>query len=79
MNKQLVLLLFLFFHLAYAQTTTSSRILGIGIGTLIIIIAVIFSIIWCLACRNSSKPEIYSILGLLVPGILILAFALTPK
>jgi heme/copper-type cytochrome/quinol oxidase subunit 4 len=79
MNKQLVLLLSLFFHLAYAQTTTSSRILGIGIGTLIIIIAVIFSIIWCLACRNSSKPEIYSILGLLVPGILILAFALTPK
>jgi hypothetical protein len=53
--------------------------LGIGLGTLIIIIAVIFSIVWCLACRNSSKPEVYSLLGLLVPGVLILAFALTPK
>jgi uncharacterized membrane protein len=54
-------------------------VLGIGIGTLIIIIAVIFSIIWCLACRNSSKPELYSLFGLLVPVILILAFVFTPK
>jgi cadmium resistance protein CadD (predicted permease) len=69
----------LLFQTALSQTTTSARILGIGIGTLIIIIAVIFSIIWCLACRNSSKPELYSLLGLLVPGILILAFAVTPK
>ena len=53
--------------------------LGIGIGTLIIIIAVIFSIIWCLACRNSSRPELYSIIGLLVPVILIIAFIATPK
>lgn len=74
-----LIIFFLFFHLAYSQTTTSTRILGIGIGTLIIIIAVIFSIVWCLACRNSSKPEVYSLLGLLVPGIIILAFALTPK
>jgi len=41
---------------ALSQTTTSARVLGIGVGTLIIIIAVVFSIIWCLACRNSSKP-----------------------
>lgn len=58
---------------------SSSRVLGVGVGTLIIIIAIIFSIIWCLACRSSSRPELYSIAGLLVPGILILAFALTPK
>lgn len=58
---------------------SSSRVMGVGVGTLIIIIAIIFSIIWCLACRNSSRPELYSIAGLLVPGILILAFALTPK
>ena len=71
--------LLLFCQTAHAQTASSARVLGIGVGTLIIIIAVIFSIIWCLACRNSSKPELYSLLGLLVPAILILAFALTPK
>ncbi len=59
--------------------TSSARVLGVGVGTLIIIIAVIFSIVWCFACRSSSRPELYSILGMLVPGILILAFALTPK
>jgi Na+/phosphate symporter len=35
---------------------SSSRVLGVGVGTLIIIIAVIFSIVWCFACRNSSRP-----------------------
>ena len=78
MNRLLFVLLLLLQSVS-AQTATSTRILGIGVGTFIIIIAVIFSIIWCLACRNSSKPEIYSLFGLLVPAILILAFALTPK
>lgn len=73
-----LLLLLAVLQVGNAQNS-SARVLGIGIGTLIIIIAVIFSIIWCLACRNSSKPEIYSIIGLLVPAVLILAFALTPK
>jgi len=41
---------------ALCQTTTSGKVIGIGIGTLIIIIAIIFSIVWCLACRSSSKP-----------------------
>lgn len=36
--------------------TTSGRIAGIGIGTFIIILAIIFSIVWCLACRTSSRP-----------------------
>lgn len=62
-----------------ACQSSSSRIMGVGAGTLIIIIAVIFSIIWCFACRSSSRPELYSIIGMLVPGILILAFVLTPK
>ena len=76
---RILLTLLLLLHSVSAQNTTSTRILGIGLGTFIIIIAVIFSIIWCLACRNSSKPELYSLVGLLVPAILILAFALTPK
>lgn len=62
-----------------ACQASSSRVMGVGVGTLIIIIAVIFSIIWCFACRSSARPELYSILGMLIPGILILAFALTPK
>ena len=78
MNR-LLLVLLLLLHSVSAQTTTSTRIFGIGLGTFIIIIAVIFSIVWCLACRNSSKPEIYSLIGLVVPAVLILAFALTPK
>jgi hypothetical protein len=61
------------------QSTTSARVLGVGVGTLIIIIAIIFSIIWCLACRSSSRPELYSLLGVLVPVILIIAFVFTPK
>ena len=77
--SRLPLVLILMLHSVSAQTTNSTRVLGIGLGTFIIIIAVIFSIVWCLACRNSSKPEIYSLIGLLVPAILILAFALTPK
>jgi hypothetical protein len=36
--------------------TTSGRIAGIGIGTFIIILAIIFSIVWCLACRTSNRP-----------------------
>ncbi len=62
-----------------SSSSSSSRVMGVGVGTLIIIIAIIFSIIWCLACRSSSRPELYSLAGLVVPGILILAFALTPK
>jgi predicted transporter len=78
-GKLILTTLILLAQSANAQTTSSTRILGIGIGTLIIIIAVIFAIVWCLACRNSSRPELYSLIGLLVPVILIIAFALTPK
>ena len=77
--SKLIITVLLLAQTVYSQTTTSTRIFGIGLGTFIIIIAVIFSIVWCLACRNSSKPEVYSVLGLLVPAILILAFILTPK
>lgn len=73
------LMLMFNFPTLVACQNTSARIGGIGIGTLIIIIAICFSIIWCLACRNSSRPEFYSILGLLVPLVLILAFVFTPK
>lgn len=79
MRKTIIALLAFLAQVVSAQTASSTRILGIGVGTFIIIIAVIFSIIWCLACRNSSRPELYSLLGLLVPAILILAFAVTPK
>lgn len=77
--KTHTLLLLLALLQGIACQTTSTRVLGVGVGTFIIIIAVIFSIIWCFACRSSSRPELYSIAGMLVPGILILAFALTPK
>ena len=78
-TSKLIIAVLLLAQTVYSQTTTSTRILGIGVGTFIIIIAVVFSIVWCLACRNSSKPEVYSVLGLLVPAILILAFILTPR
>jgi hypothetical protein len=78
-GKLTILFILLFINTVNAQTTSSTRVLGIGIGTLIIIISVIFAIIWCLACRNSARPELYSLVGLLVPAILIIAFALTPK
>ena len=38
------------------SSSSSSRVLGVGVGTLIIIIAIIFAVIWCLACRSSSRP-----------------------
>jgi glucan phosphoethanolaminetransferase (alkaline phosphatase superfamily) len=59
--------------------TTSGRIGGIGVGTFIIIIAIAFSVVWCLACRSSSYPEIYSIIGVAIPIILILIFIFMPK
>lgn len=36
--------------------SSSGRIGGIGIGTFIIILAIAFSVLWCLACRSSSYP-----------------------
>ncbi len=38
------------------ECQTSSRVGGIGIGTFIIILAILFSISWCLVCRTSSRP-----------------------
>lgn len=64
-------------NLASAQTTTT--IAGVGVGTFIIIIALLFSIVWCLACRSSSRPEVYSAIGLIVPVILIILFVFMPK
>jgi hypothetical protein len=72
-----IILLLLLVEGIFCQST--SRVLGVGVGTLIIIIAIIFSIIWCFACRSSSRPELYSLLGLLVPTVLIIAFIFTPK
>lgn len=59
--------------------TTSDVVPGIGVGTLIIMISIAFSVVWCLACRSSSYPEIYSIIGVSIPFILILIFILMPK
>jgi hypothetical protein len=59
--------------------TTSGKIAGVGIGTFIIIIAIAFSLVWCLACRSSSYPEVYSIIGVVIPVILILIFIFLPK
>ncbi len=58
---------------------SSGRIFGIGVGTFIIIIAIIFSVVWCLACRSSSKPEVYSIIGVAIPILLIIIFIFMPK
>lgn len=61
------------------ECQTSSRVGGIGVGTFIIILAILFSITWCLVCRTSSRPELYSAIGILVPLILILIFIFMPK
>lgn len=37
-------------------TNTDTPVGSIGVGTLIIIITIVFAIIWCLACRSSSRP-----------------------
>ena len=74
-----IVVIFTLAQTVLGATTSSTRVLGIGAGTFIIIISIIFSIIWCLACRSSSRPELYSIIGLLIPAILILAFVFTPK
>jgi amino acid transporter len=66
-------------QLLLSECQTSGRVIGIGIGTFIIILAILFSIIWCLACRTSSRPEIYSAAGILIPLILILIFVFMPK
>ena len=67
-------------QLANAQTSTSSgRIAGIGVGTFLIILAIIFSIVWCLACRSSSRPEHFSVIGIIIPVLLIIIFVFMPK
>lgn len=65
--------------LVRAECQASGKVAGIGIGTFIIILAILFSIVWCLACRTSSRPELYSAIGILVPVILILIFIFMPK
>ena len=80
MHRQLhsLVTLLSFFSIASCQTT-SGKIAGVGIGTFIIIIAIAFSVVWCLACRSSSYPEVYSIIGVAIPAILILIFIFMPK
>ena len=63
-------------HLVSAQTGTTATV---GIGTILIIVAVVFSIFWCLICRSSSRPELYSIGGILFPILLIIIFIFMPK
>lgn len=79
LSNRLSLLLFSFLLNPASCQTASTLVLGVGIGTLIIIIAIVFAIVWCLACRSSSRPEFYSLLGLVLPVVLILAFVFTPK
>jgi len=80
MNLKDCKLLFLFsLSIVQANCQSSSRVGGIGVGTFIIILAILFSIVWCLVCRTSSRPEMYSVIGILVPVILILVFVLMPK
>ena len=62
--------------LASAQNNTTSTV---GAGTIIIIIAILFSIFWCLICRSSSRPEVYSFLGVIIPILLIIIFIFMPK
>lgn len=71
----------LLINLGAAQTTSNStgRIAGIGVGTFIIILAIVFSIVWCLACSSSSRPELYSIAGIIIPVLLIIIFVFMPK
>ena len=80
--SKLGIIIWLLVHLGAAQDTSNSssgRIAGIGVGTFLIILAIIFSIVWCLACRSSSRPELYSIGGLIIPGLLIIIFVFMPK
>lgn len=78
-NSLLIALLSLLLCLPEVYCQTSGKIAGIGIGTFIIILAILFSIVWCLACRSSSRPELYSAVGVIVPVILILVFVFMPK
>lgn len=71
------LLIAVFVQTVNCQAT--GQVAGIGIGTFIIILAILFSIVWCLACRTSTRPELYSALGILIPAILILIFVFMPK
>lgn len=75
--RQILFVVLLIFQ-ANCQNT-SGRIFGIGIGTFIIIIAIVFSVIWCLACISSSNPQVYSTIGVIIPLILILIFIFMPK
>jgi Ca2+/Na+ antiporter len=62
---------------AECQNTGGAK--NIGPGIIIILVAIAFSIIWCLVCRASSRPEVYSSIGIIIPLILILVFIFMPK
>lgn len=76
-NQNNLFILLLLLPLCNCQTT--GQVAGIGIGTFIIILSILFSIVWCLACRTSTRPELYSAAGILIPIILILIFVFMPK
>lgn len=42
--------------LQHVDCQATGQVAGIGIGTFIIILSILFSIIWCLACRTSTRP-----------------------
>lgn len=68
----------LLFSVSYCQSS-SALVLGIGYGALIIIVSVILSIIICIAARSTQRPELYSILGVILPLFFILFFVFMPK
>lgn len=76
MNKLLVLI---WLFISVNCQSSAGMIFGIGVGTFIIIVAIVFSVVWCLLCRSSSNPQVYSIIGVIVPIILIIIFIFMPK
>lgn len=77
MPRQLFLLFLM--NIVLGQQDSGTRVLGIGYGSFIIIVSVIIWIIICVASRSTQKPELYSLLGALLPLFFVLFFVLTPK
>lgn len=73
-------ILFCYLTLALCDDTNSgTRLAGIGYGSFLIILSIVLGILICIFAQTTTRPEIYSLLAVILPVFFILFFIFVPK
>lgn len=72
-------ILWMILQVAVCQENSGTRIFGIGYGSFLIIVSIIVAVIILVFAQSTTRPEVYSVLALLLPLFFILFFVFMPK